>query len=348
MAGSTWITHSFERVGKDAVAIRFIPDEPFDHLPGQFINIRIQIDGATLIRSYSLSSTSELGEMPEIMIKRIPDGVFSNYVVDNIESIIEWEVNGPSGNFCVSREVVNKAPIVLVAAGSGITPILSMLKYYLHYSDKEVILFYGTRSADEILYYDKIELLRQEFGSRFSVFYFLSQGKSTKTKDHFIQGRISKLAFKKLLKENLADGITNAHYYVCGPEGMIEMIQNTLEGLAVSKELIHREFFYKSPEQNNIVLPDKMLEVLLYHNDQTNLLEVLPGETILDSALKDRIPVRYSCKGGTCGVCIAKRIDGKLVMRSNYALTEEQIDGGYVLLCQSHPTDNTVTIESFS
>ncbi|MBS1777931.1 MAG: 2Fe-2S iron-sulfur cluster binding domain-containing protein [Bacteroidetes bacterium] len=348
MTNSTWTTHSFERVGKDVVIIKFRTREPFTHLPGQFINIKMEIGGETLIRSYSLSSTSSLDELPEVAIKRIPGGVFSNYVVDNMENIKEWDIEGPMGNFYLSDEVVNKAPIVLVAAGSGITPILSMLKYCLHYSDKEVILFYGSRSADEMLYYDEIESLRQEYRSRFKLFYFLSQGTGEYTEGHFIHGRISKLVFKKLLKENLSDGILNAHYYICGPEGLIEAIQNTLEGLGVTKEYTHREYFYKSPEQNDMILPDTMLEVLLHHNEQTNLLEVLPGETILDSALRDRIPVRYSCKGGTCGVCIAKRTDGMLVMRSNYALTEAQVNDGYVLLCQSHPIDNAVTVESFS
>lgn len=349
MAYSTWATHSFERKGQDSVTVRLKPTDSFNNKPGQFINIMLMIGGECITRSYSLSSVPELNEIPEVTIKRIQGGIFSNYVVDNIENIEQWNIEGPMGNFYLSDNIAKTGPIVLIAAGSGITPVMSMLKYSLHYSDNEVVLLYGSRTLQDILYYKEIEALREKYNMRLHVYYFLSQDMTATNGIDIINGRITKLLFKKLVKEVLKEKMTAAHYFLCGPEEMIGNIQSAIESLGIKNESIHREYFYKSPEpDDNLVLPDSTLEVLLHHNDQTNLIEVLPGETILDSALKDKIALRYSCKSGTCGMCIAKKLEGELAMRRNYALTKEQVEEGYVLLCQSHPLNDTVTIESFS
>ena len=160
-----------------------------------------------------------------------------------------------------------------------------------------------------------------------------------------IKGRLTKHVASKLIKQVTDDPLHNVQYFICGPSALMKLHHEVLEAMQVPGANIYVEWFAPETTDVRVVLPDAPQEVLLHYYEQSNLLEVSPGTTILEAARADRIPLKYSCKNGTCGVCIGKLIAGKVHMANNFALRKEHIDQGFILLCQSHPLNNEVTVE---
>ena len=348
-ANYRWKTACIIRETSDATSIIFdTGKDKFKFLPGQFVNLSLKIDNKIVSRSYSLCSAADEDEKPTITVKRVQGGVMSNYIIDHAEEIAEWKIEGPHGSFYPDENVMQAGNIVLIAGGSGITPIFSILKYYLKHTSANVILIHANRTKDDVIFKNSLAYMEQLFKHRFIIWNCFSGAADEKSHhaENVIKERLSKLLLKKLLKTLLADKLNQAAYFMCGPSGLLQMSGETLVSLNVQAGHVYKEYF-KLPEEpaKKLMLPRKTLEVLLHHFDQTLLVQVKPRNTILEAALQDRMGVNYSCKAGTCGLCVAKLTSGEVHMANNFALPDAQVKQGYILLCQSHPLDNNVTVE---
>lgn len=328
------------------VTIRFdTGDQPFIYQPGQFINLTLVINDKAITRSYSLSSVPGKDQQPTITVKAVPGGIMSNYILTHASEINEWQVTGPFGAFVPAASTWFAKHIVLLAGGSGITPLYSIARAVVDQSpDTLVTLIYASRTPEEIIFREDIASWQDNHPERIQVHHALSAHGDADI-PNLVKGRLNKLVTRKLIKQKIAEPHADVHYFICGPTGLMTMHQEMLEAMQVPAENIFLEWFSPEPIKADEILPDAPQEVLLHFYEQSNLLDVNPGKTILEAALEDRIPLPYSCKGGTCGVCTAKLTAGKVKMRHNYALAPSDIDDGMILLCQSFPLTADVTVE---
>lgn len=342
----TWRTWKVIEETNDTVTIVFETGQPFVYEPGQFINISLPVNGEKVTRSYSLSSTPS-DTHPAVTIKRVSGGKMSNYIVDNAHKIMQWETEGPYGSFVPSDITFQCRQVVLLGGGSGITPLFAIARSVLERSSNTTVnLIYAVRTPDDIIFKSAIETWQQQYSNRFNVWYAVSQPQAAglPANESFIKGRLNTLIVKKLIRRSVGDPSTGVHYFMCGPVELMKMHRDVLSSLAVPDDQVFMELF-KGDEANNIELPNNEQEVLLHFYEQSNLLEVKPGQSILAAALEDRIPLPYSCKTGTCGKCVAKLTAGKITMANNYALRKSDVDNGLILLCQSYPVNSEVTVE---
>jgi ferredoxin-NADP reductase len=343
-----WKTASVISETADALTIEFETNgQDFIYKPGQFVNLRLVIGEEAVSRSYSLSSAPDENEKPAITIKKVDGGIMSNHVFNHASAIKQWEVDGPYGSFYADPQLLNDKPIVLIGGGSGITPLYSILKSFLKHTNTKIWLINCNRTWKDVIFANSLTQAEQAYAGRLQVVHFLSRETATTTLPckNFKPEKLSRLVLKKTLKKLLAEQIAEAEYFLCGPNGLNNLSEEVLDSLQIPSAQIHTEHFIPPDAEKTVAdLPQSVKEVLLHYYEQTNLLEVQPGKSILETALEDRIPLSYSCKNGTCGKCAAKQTAGKLHMGSNYALTDDHIKQGYVLLCQSHPLDDEVTI----
>lgn len=345
-----WPTHKVIWETKDAVTIEFDTiGSGFNYLPGQFINVSQMVNGEKITRSYSFSSSPYLDLYPAITVKRVKDGVLSNYLVDYADQIRELEIEGPYGSFVQAEHSYQNKDVVLLAGGSGITPLLSIAKSLLSKSaDVQVTLIYANRNWYDVIFTDAIEALTLQYKDRLTVFHALSQHDGTKLvfAGTLIEDRLSKLLIKKLLKQSTAGKLSDAHFFMCGPSGLMKVYRDALESLAVPESVVFAERFTAGDESvGQLNLPEVTREVLVHFYEQTHLIEIPPATSLLSAALKEGISFGHSCKSGTCGSCVALLTSGKVIMLKNYALTESEVAQGMILLCQSYPVSEDITIE---
>lgn len=344
-----WKLHRVIRETFDSVTIVFnIGADRFEYKPGQFINLTLIINDKPVTRSYSLSSVPDEDEAPAITVKRVNDGLMSEYILSHAEEITNWQVEGPHGFFYPNERCLQAKTIVLIGGGSGITPIYSMLKYFLKHTSLSVVLINSNKTREDIIFSKRLINLEQQHAERFTAWYILTRETKdvSKSHDNYVFGRLSKLVLKKLIKNLIPASLEESFVFTCGPSGLIDLTEQVIVDLKIPSDQLYKEYFLPPNETGNeIPLPDNTQEVLLHFYEQTNLLEVVPGKTILEAALQDRIPINYSCKNGTCGTCIGKLTSGKVHMAKNFALHKVHLEQGFILLCQSHPLDNEVTVE---
>lgn len=344
-----WKLHCVIRETFDSVTIVFDTGvDRFEYKPGQFINITFTINGKPVTRSYSLSSSPDKDEGPAITVKRVNDGLMSEFILSHAEKISNWQVEGPHGFFYPNERCLKANTIVLIGGGSGITPLYSILKYLLKHTSLSVVLINSNKTADDIIFSKNLIDLEQQYPERFAAWYILTRetkDKNTST-GNYLFGRVSKLILKKLIKKLVPATLEESFVFVCGPSGLIDLTEQVIADLIFPPDHLYKEYFLPPNEtEDEVSLPDCTQEVLLHFYEQTNLLEVEPGKTILEAAIQDRIPVNYSCKNGTCGTCIGKLTSGKVHMAKNFALHKEHLEQGFILLCQSHPLDSGVTVQ---
>lgn len=344
-----WVTHKVIWETKDAVTIEFdTGGVEFNYLPGQFINVSQVVNGEKITRSYSLSSSPGQDIYPAITVKRVKDGLLSNYLVDYADQIRELEIEGPYGSFVPNESSYQSKEVVLLSGGSGITPLLSIAKSLLSKSpDIQLTLIYANRNWYDVIFADAIEALTLAYENRLTVFHALSQHDGTKLlfAGTLVEGRLSKLLVKKLLKQVNAEK-SGAQFFMCGPAGLMRIYQDVLRSLQVSETEIFIEKFTAEDEPAvGVNLPEITREVLVHFYEQTHLIEIPPATSLLSAALNAGISFGHSCKSGTCGSCVALLTSGKVTMIKNYALTESEVARGMILLCQSYPVSEDVTIE---
>ena len=334
---------------EDCVSLSFsVPDElkdKFSFFSGQYLTLIKEINGEELRRSYSLCSEPSSG-IHKVAIKQVEKGEFSTYANLSIKKGDSIESFPPAGNFKHIPSPEAEKNYVLFAAGSGITPILSILKsILLHEENSNVNLFYGNKGFSSVIFREEIEALKNKYINRFSVTHIFSK----ENLGNVIQkGRIDEKKCEELYDAFLKD-IEIDDIYICGPEEMTLSIREVSLKRGVAKSNIHLELFgtsikkEKSDLVKNTTSFDSVIELKL-DGDEFEFPLNSGGENILDAAQKTGVDLPFACKGGVCCTCKAKVLEGKVSMDVNYGLEEEEIENGYVLTCQAHPTTEKVII----
>ncbi|HEY0895182.1 MAG TPA: iron-sulfur cluster-binding domain-containing protein [Sphingobacteriaceae bacterium] len=354
-----WTVRNVTFETSDTITMEFdTGGEAFRFLAGQFINITVSVGDEQITRSYSLSSAPSY-IYPSITVKRVPLGIMSNYLVDHWSEMEGVKVEGPFGNFIMPSGIPEDAELVFLAGGSGISPMYSLIREE-GVSSRKISLINANRTIRDIIFHDGLSRLAASRNLR--LVHALSADTSGETvpSDRVINGRLSRLVVKKLLKE-MVPVHTGAYYFVCGPHSLNELYLSVLESLGIPEAQVITESFHHQPAKNPVsVAPDSTCEVLINWQEDAScygveaddkvvsistLISVLPGDTILKAALQHGLPLRASCSAGTCGTCWARCISGTVIMQQNYALTEADVKDNLVLLCQSFPQDDHVTID---
>ncbi|MGY0393189.1 1,2-phenylacetyl-CoA epoxidase subunit PaaE [Bizionia sp. KMM 8389] len=338
---------------KDTVVIAFcIPDElktKFQFKQGQHLTLRTEIDGVDVRRNYSLCS-SPLDNEWKVAVKTIPGGVFSNYAFNVLQPGDSLQVIAPHGEFYVECEPESAKNYIAFAAGSGITPMLSIIKTHLYSEPNSTFkLFYLNRTVKSIIFKEEIEQLKNEFFGRFQVFYFLTKEQRDIP---FLNGRFNKEKLQ-ILTQNFIDIPDTNHAFICGPQEMIFLIRDELEAAGLAKEKIHYELFFSgtTAEENQHIA-----EILDEKVDGTQVTIIDGGkefhfvmdddfDNILDGALAAGADLPFACKGGVCSTCKCQVKEGDVKMKINYALEEKEVAQNYVLSCQAVPTTDKVVVD---
>jgi len=342
-----------ERLCDDAVAVRFdVPDELRDEYrfrAGQYLTVRRGGSGDDAVeerRSYSICAPE--GEAPRIGVRRVADGVFSTWLVDHLAPGDEVEVGPPQGRFTPPTDGSLGTHHVLVAAGSGITPVLSIAATVLAHPDTRVTLLYGNRRSDTVMFGEDLADLKDAYGPRLQLVHVLSR---EPTAAELFNGRLDADRLRTLLGALVPVGEV-AHWWLCGPLGMVEAAGEVLAGFGVPRERVHRELFYVDEPPPEVHRPEDDVAddgegatVTVVLNGRETVLTLPRSEPILDAAQKVRSDLPFACKGGVCGTCRAQVTAGEVRMRRNFALEPDEVDAGFVLTCQSLPVSDEVTVD---
>jgi ring-1,2-phenylacetyl-CoA epoxidase subunit PaaE len=326
-----------KKLTDDSVQIVFdLPSDlksKFQFVPGQYINIAVDINGKSERRSYSICSSKD--ESLSIAVKAVKDGKVSNWVNDVLRPGDHLWISSPEGNFKLDNQQMN---IVCIAAGSGITPILSMIKTMDTKNGTSRLLF-GNRYSNNIMFQDEIQSLNSVNSTLFL---------SGEDKNGFRRGRINKDNLTEVIKEDL-DLLKADAFFICGPEGMIKEAKNTLTFFGVPENKVKYELFTVSENSGDGKVLENdfsgMSHIKVILDDEIAEFDLdAKGKTILTAVESSGLDAPYSCRGGVCCSCKAKVLQGNAVMRMNYSLTEEEIAEGYILTCQAHPASEKVVI----
>ncbi|KUO19588.1 phenylacetic acid degradation protein [Streptomyces dysideae] len=332
----------------DAVAVSFeVPvelAEEFDFAPGQSLTLRREVDGRDERRSYSICSP--VGAVPRIGVRVVPGGLFSSWLVDEVRPGDSVEVMGPTGAF--TPDLTAPGHHVLIAAGSGITPMVSIAESVLAAGSRSTVtLFYGNRRTDTVMFADELADLKDLYPTRFQLAHVLSR---EPREAEVLSGRLDADRLTALV-DALVDIPTADHWWLCGPHGMVRDARRVLGELGVPADRVHQELFYADDEPVREVHheetgPEGPVSQVTITLDGRSTTSTLSRErSILDGAQRTRPDLPFACKGGVCGTCRALVTDGKADMRRNFALEPAEVDAGYVLTCQSYPVSETLTVD---
>ena len=321
--------------------------EQFDYQPGQHLVIKFKIEGKEVRRSYSLNSSPFLEEQLQVTVKRVKDGLVSNFVNDQLQVGDTMEVMLPQGRFYANIQKEAYKTYFLFAAGSGITPIISIAKSVLVASPNSMVhLFYGNSNQDTIIFKKELEELEKTYSERFNLVQTLSSPKVWSTWEQWKgrKGRIDTANIEWFI-ENHPPIAQSTEYYACGPGAMNVAVKNTLINLGVPKNLIHIEQFggQTAEATTNIqAIPDAQLLVQL--NGQQHELVIPEGKTVLSALKAASLEPPFSCESGVCGTCVATLHKGTAEMKSCMALEDDDIKKGLILTCQALPTSEKVEL----
>ncbi|KIQ18430.1 1,2-phenylacetyl-CoA epoxidase subunit PaaE [Rhodococcus sp. MEB064] len=336
-----------ESLCDDAVAVTFdVPEDlrsEFDFRPGQSVMLSRTVDGVEHRRSYSICAPA--GERPRVGVREVTDGLFSSWLVHEVKPGDRIDVQGPSGTFHADPAAGGRH--VLIAAGSGITPMLSIAGSVLANPDAEVVLLYGNRRTRSVMFAEEIADLKDRYGARFDVIHVLSR---EPREVELFSGRLDAERLRAILAAVVPTPEID-HFWLCGPFGMVNDAQDVLSELGVPKSSIHHELFYVDdvppPQEKHrepgVTGPSSEVTITL---DGRSVTGTLPqDESILDAGEQLRSDLPFACKGGVCGTCRAKVTGGEVDMRRNYALEDNEVAAGFVLTCQTFPLSDTVTVD---
>lgn len=315
--------------------------QAFKFSPGQYITLEHDVHGTTLRRAYSLASEAETNTW-SVGIKKVEDGRFSKYANTELNIGDTLQVMAPEGVFTLPENFRNANHTYMAfAAGSGITPIMSMIKTVLHQTpESKFILAFGNKSVVETMYYEQLEALKSNFPDRFNVHYFFTQ----ENHDDAIFGRIERSYVNFLLKKHYDDVFIDS-YYVCGPEEMIFEVKDTLLAKNVSETQIKFELFTSSIGDTTDIALDGQTEITVTVDDVTESFIMSQKVNVLDAVLDKDLDPPYSCQGGVCSSCIAKLKEGEVTMQKNLILTDSELEEGFILTCQAHPTTPKIVVD---
>ncbi|MEU5893259.1 1,2-phenylacetyl-CoA epoxidase subunit PaaE [Streptomyces sp. NPDC047461] len=348
-----------EPLCQDAAALTFdIPDrlaEEFAFLPGQCLTLRREFDGRDERRAYSICSPA--GTPPRIGVRAVPDGLFSSWLVHGVRPGDVLDVMGPVGAFTPDLTDAghpgHHSHHVLVTAGSGITPMLSIAASVLGADDaSRITLLYGNRRTGTVMFADELADLKDEYPARFQLAHVLSR---EPREAELLSGRLDTERLTALL-DALVDVSGVDHWWLCGPHGMVRDARTILSGLGVPADRVHQELFHAddeppAPPARPTADPDGAIrdvpasEVTVVLDGRATTFSVPHHRSVLDGAQQARPDLPFACKGGVCGTCRALVTHGQADMRRNYALEPAEVSAGYVLTCQTFAASDTLTVD---
>lgn len=342
----------------NAICVSFdIPEsltDTFAFNQGQFLTLSTKIDGEEVRRAYSICSGVDDGSL-RVGIKRVEGGVFSNHANDYFRPGVVVNILPPQGSFFTELRADNQKRYMCLAVGSGITPVLSITKSILSREpDSFVTILYGNRQTSQMMFKEELCFLKNRYLERLQIVHIMSaedQGSD------LLDGRIDNKRGYALQKSGLIDIKNTDDVFICGPESMMSEVSHGFRAEGLSEEKIHYELFgssanyaqtslKKAKERLDKFGDDKDSKVVLRADGRTiNFVLSTVGENILDAGLRNGMELPYSCKAGVCSTCKAKLVKGTVEMDINHGLEPSEIEAGYILTCQSHPTSDEVTVD---
>ncbi|MFC7048838.1 1,2-phenylacetyl-CoA epoxidase subunit PaaE [Emcibacter nanhaiensis] len=346
---------NLRRETEETVSIAFhVPDElreEYKYIQGQYLTLKTVIDGEDTRRSYSICSGLFDDEL-RVAVKKVKGGLFSSFANEVLKEGDELDVMTPMGNFYTELHPDQEHHYVGVAAGSGITPLMSIIKTILAYEPKSIFtLIYGNRTRRDIIFREDLVDLKNTYIDRFNMINILSREEPDVD---LLHGRIDRNKVADILDRLIPPGGAD-EYYICGPETMIHDVSDLLAERKVDKKNIHFELFtsptvQKGEEADVAEVPEELADhvakvtVVVDGNSMEFDLETA-GQNILDAALEKGADLPFACKGGVCCTCRAKLIEGEVNMDVNYSLEEDELEAGFILTCQAHPITDKVVVD---
>ncbi len=322
-------------VRETADAVSLVLDVPehcsrrFCYQAGQFLTLRVQVDGRELRRCYSMSSAPVEDEL-RITVKRDPGGVVSNWINDTAAEGDELHAAAPEGRFILRGSLSGATEMVAFAGGSGITPIMSLARAAVDDPDRSVRLFYANRSPDSVIFAEPLDRLVAEHADRVMVHKHFDSDDGVVT------------------PEAVASFIAparDAHYYVCGPTAFMDTVEQALLAAGVKESRLHLERFSVAAAPAGVAEESDVTEEVVIHLDRkTTHASYRKGDTLLQTARSAGLKAPASCETGSCGTCMAQVVEGTARMLNNDALEDDEVEEGWVLTCQSLPTSRRVRV----
>ena len=314
---------------------------------GQHGLISIRINGQLFRRTYSFHTSPDIDVNVGITVRAVDAGVVSHYL-QTVNGTADIFLEGIAGDFVVEAYKDNRRHLVMFAAGSGITPIMAMLKTILHREPESTIsLIYSNKTYAKAIFKEELVDLGKQFHGRLTVYHILTQDEHPPVDTPvFYKGRLSKMIAKNALKRILAAANFPTEYYLCGPFAFMQMVEESIRALNPNNPTIYKEHFY-IPDENRALDTWNLQtrEVILQMGDEEQLLIVPGGKTILDAARDRDITLPHSCTAGQCGTCRAFLVSGEVKLRRNAILTQDELRAGEILLCQAFPTSEAIIIK---
>jgi ring-1,2-phenylacetyl-CoA epoxidase subunit PaaE len=341
-----------EPLTEDSIAVTFdVPEDLRDDyrfIQGQHITIRTELAGDDVRRNYSICSPVSAG-LVRVAVKRLPGGAFSEHALGRLKVGDVLDVMTPSGRFFTALDPANSKHYVCVAAGSGITPMLSILATTLETEPgSKVTLVYANRTSKTVMFLEEIEDLKDRYRERFHLIHVLSREPQ---EVELFSGRLDSERMARMLESILpVDSVDD--WFLCGPFEMVTSLRKLLVDEGVEKKSIHAEVFHVEtapPERRTAVSAEDDETgadvTITLDGRQSKFKLSTEGPPVLEAALAVRSDAPFACKGGVCGTCRAKVVEGTVEMDTNWALEPDEVEKGYVLTCQSHPTSGTLVID---
>jgi len=336
----------------DCVSVTFeVPSEllkEYEYIQGQHLTFKLLVNGKEVRRSYSLCSSPLVKEPMRVAIKRVTSGVGSNYINDKLKKGDTVEVMVPMGNFHTELKSTNRKHYVLFAGGSGITPMMSIIKTTLIAEPQsKLTLFYGNYDEAATIFKKELDEIVTLNPGRLALHYIFQSPPNaifpTELKGMLTKDKVKELIAKYLERNPVIE------YFICGPGPMMDNVKEVLENNNVNKNFIHIEYFtsaIEEPKKDASEIKGAICEVtVIADGKETTFQLATDGDAILDAAMDAGVDAPFSCKGAVCATCRAKLMEGKVNMTMNYALTDDEVADGYILTCQSHPTTPMVVVD---
>jgi ring-1,2-phenylacetyl-CoA epoxidase subunit PaaE len=341
-----------EKLTDDSVAITFeVPPhlrDAYTFLPGQHVTVRMPGEEGDVRRNYSICSNATSGEI-RIAVKRLEGGVFSAWATTTLGPGDELEVMTPTGRFTVALDPTHRKRYAAIAAGSGITPVISLVSTILEVErHSSVSLVYANRTTSSIMFLEELLDLKNCYPERFEIINVLSR----ETQDvEILSGRLDRQRLSMLL-DALLPVTSIDEWFLCGPFDLVQDARATLLDAGADRRHVHLELFHvegTAPRQASSARPESTGDgsevTVMLDGRSTTFTLPFDGEAVLDATLKQRPDAPFACKGGVCGTCRAKLVEGEVDMDRNFALEQDELDSGFVLACQSHPRSARLVLD---
>lgn len=333
----------------DSITIKFeMPREFEEYKAGQHGLFTFHINGINYTRTYSFHTSPGVDKDLSITVRAIKGGLISNYLVNEGIESLDIKLNSVRGSFYVEPSSELNRHLIMFAGGSGITPIMSMVKSVLYKEPGSTIsLVYSNRNFERIIFKDELRNLENNFSDRFKTFHVISESQEFPEGFNLAyNGTLSRLITKKIIKKLKEPIALPTEIYMCGPFGFMQVVEGAVEAMKLENVPLYMEHFFVPPVNDNnnwAELPSR--KVIVRSNSVEYEVEVGAGKSILKASLEHGINLSYSCTEGQCGTCRAQVLRGTVKLRKNFALTEKELKEGQVLLCQSFPETEDVLVE---